>query len=135
MAALSSLSKFKNTGLLLIRLGLGIMFIMHGYPKLLGGPDRWEAVGGAMGNLGITFLPVFWGLLAALAETVGGICFLLGLFFRPVAIILAFTMLVAALSHPHRGDGLMGATQAIEIAVAFFGLAYVAPGTYSLYNL
>src|SRR5690606_9667793 len=109
MAALSSLSKIKNTGLMLISLGLGIMFIMHGYPKLLGGPDRWEAVGGAMGNLGITFLPVFWGLLAALAETVGGICFLLGLFFRPVAIILAFTMLVAALSHLNRGDGLMGA--------------------------
>lgn len=132
MAALSSLSKFKNTGLLLIRLGLGIMFIMHGYPKLLGGPDRWEAVGGAMGNLGITFLPVFWGLLAALAETVGGICFLLGLFFRPVAIILAFTMLVAALSHLNRGDGLMGASHAIEIGVVFFGLAFVGPGKYSV---
>ncbi|MFB2120312.1 DoxX family protein [Parapedobacter sp. 2B3] len=132
MAALSSLSKFKNTGLLLIRIGLGIMFVMHGYPKLLGGPDRWEGVGSAMGNIGITFLPMFWGLLAALAETVGGVCFLLGLFFRPVAIALAFTMLIAALSHLGRGDGLMGASHAIEIGVVFLGLAFVGPGKYSV---
>src|SRR5690606_4128387 len=102
MAALSSLSKFRNTGLLLIRIGLGIMFIMHGYPKLLGGPERWEGVGSAMGNIGITFLPIMWGLLAALAETVGGVCFLLGLFFRPMAIALAFTMFIAAISHLDR---------------------------------
>lgn len=132
MAALSSLSKFKNTGLLLIRIGLGIMFVMHGYPKLLGGPDRWEGVGSAMGNVGITFLPMFWGLLAALAETVGGFCFLLGLFFRPVAIALAFTMLIAALSHLGRGDGLSGASHAIEMGVVFIGLAFVGPGKYSV---
>ncbi len=132
MAALSSLSKFKNTGLLLIRIGLGIMFFMHGYPKLLGGPDRWEGVGSAMGNLGVTFLPMFWGLLAALAETVGGICFLLGLFFRPVALALAFTMLVAALSHLDRGDGLKGASHAIELGVVFVGLAFLGPGKYSV---
>lgn len=132
MAALSSLSKFKNTGLLLIRVGLGIMFVMHGYPKLLGGPDRWESVGSAMGHMGITFLPVFWGLLAALAETVGGVCFLLGLYFRPIALVLAFTMLVAALSHLGRGDGLKGASHAIEIGVVFVGLAFVGPGKYSV---
>jgi|SRR5690606_4835853 len=132
MAALSSLSKFKNTGLLLIRLGLGIMFVMHGYPKLLGGPDRWEGVGNAMGNLGITFMPMFWGLLAALAETVGGACLLLGLFFRPIALVLAFTMLVASVSHLERGDGLKGASHAIEMGVVFLGLAFVGPGRYSV---
>jgi len=131
MAALSSLGKFKNTGLLLIRIGLGILFILHGYPKLLGGPDLWTGVGSAMGNIGITFLPVFWGLLAALAETVGGACLLLGLFFRPAAIVLAFTMLIAALSHLDRGDGLTGASHAIEIGVVFIGLAFVGPGKYS----
>ena len=99
MAALSSLSNFKNTGILLVRIGLGIMFIMHGYPKLLGGPKLWEGVGGAMGEVGITFLPVMWGLLAALAETLGGLCFLLGLCFRPIALLMAFNMLRARLHH------------------------------------
>lgn len=132
MATLSSLSKFKNTGLLLIRIGLGIMFIMHGYPKLLGGPERWESVGGAMGTIGITFLPMLWGLLAALAETAGGFFFLIGLLFRPTAVVLAFTMLIAALFHLGKGDGLMGASHAIEIGVVFLGLAFVGPGKYSI---
>lgn len=64
MALFSSLGNYKNTGLLIIRIGLGIMFMMHGYPKLLGGPDKWEAVGGAMKHTGITFFPTFWGLMA-----------------------------------------------------------------------
>ncbi|MFC3198771.1 DoxX family protein [Parapedobacter deserti] len=132
MATLSSLSKFKNTGLLLIRIGLGIMFIMHGYPKLLGGPDRWAGVGGAMSAIGITFQPLIWGLLAALAETIGGFLFLIGLFFRPTALILAFTMLIAALFHLDKGDGLMGASHAIEVGVVFLGLAFVGPGKYSV---
>ncbi|GGG75519.1 quinol oxidase [Parapedobacter pyrenivorans] len=132
MAALSSLGRFKNTGLLLIRIGLGIMFVMHGYPKLMGGPDRWEGVGSAMGHVGVTFLPVVWGLAAALAETLGGLCLILGLFFRPVALVLAFTMLIAALSHLGRGDGIKGASHAIEIGVVFLGLAFVGPGKYSM---
>ena len=93
MAILSSLSKYSDLGLLIIRLGLGIMFIMHGYPKLTGGPEMWEKIGGAMGNVGINFLPVFWGFLAAFAEAVGGLLFALGLLFRPTAFALAFTML------------------------------------------
>ncbi|SEK22843.1 DoxX family protein [Parapedobacter koreensis] len=132
MAALSWLGKYKNTGLLLIRIGLGVMFIMHGYPKLLGGPARWEGIGGAMGEVGITFLPVVWGLLAALAETVGGLFFLLGFLSRPTALILAFTMLIASLRHLGAGDGLMGASHAIEIGIVFFGLAFIGPGKYSV---
>jgi len=132
MASLSSLGNFKNTGLLLIRIGLGIMFIMHGYPKLMGGPEMWKGVGSAMGTVGITFLPEVWGLLAAAAEAVGGLLFLIGAFFRPVALILAFTMLIAALSHLSRGDGLMGASHAIEIGIVFLGLAFVGPGKYSV---
>ncbi|MGK6350145.1 DoxX family protein [Parapedobacter sp. DT-150] len=132
MASLSSLSKFKNTGLLLIRIGLGIMFIMHGYPKLLGGPKMWEGVGGAMGEVGITFFPVAWGLLAAIVETFGGFLFLIGLFFRPASLLLAFTMLIASLHHLGAGDGLKGASHAIEIGVVFLGLAFVGPGRYSV---
>ena len=132
MAALSGLSKFKNTGLLLVRIGLGILFVLHGYPKLLGGPDMWAGVGSAMGNIGVTFLPVLWGLLAALAETVGGICLLLGLFFRPAALVMAFTMAIAALSHLERGEGLAGATHAMEMGTVFIGLAFVGPGKYSV---
>lgn len=132
MAILSTLGNYRNTGLLLIRIGLGILFVMHGLPKLEGGPARWEAVGSAMGEIGITFLPMFWGLAAALAETIGGLLFVLGIFFRPVALILTFTMLMAALRHLGAGDGLKGASHAIEIGIVFLGLSFVGPGKYSV---
>lgn len=132
MALLASLGKYRNTGLLIIRIGLGTMFILHGYPKLLGGPDKWEAIGGSMKYLGITFVPSAWGLMAALTETFGGFLLLIGLAFRPVVLLLAFTMAVAATMHIRSGDGLMAASQAIEAGCVFLGLAFIGPGKYSV---
>src|SRR5690606_9083685 len=131
MALFSGLGNYKNTGLLLLRIGLGVMMMMHGLPKLTGGAERWEAVGGAMGNLGITFFPVFWGLMAAITETFGGFLLLLGLAFRPACLLLAFTMLTAALNHLAKGDGLMGASHPIELGIVFIGLLFIGPGKYS----
>ena len=133
MAALSGLGKFKNTGLLVIRLGLGFMFVSaHGYPTLMGGPERWEAVGRAMANLGLDFAPLFWGLSAALVETIGGILFALGLFFRPTALALAFVMLVAATSYLAGGTGLFGAAHPIEVGIVCLGFIFIGPGKYSI---
>lgn len=132
MAALSSLSKFKHTGLLLMRVGLGIIYITHGYPKLLGGTAMWEGVGGAMGQVGITAFPAVWGLLAGVVETVGGLFLIIGFFFRPSAILLAFVMLIASLSHFGAGEGLAGASHAIKMSVVFLGLSFVGPGKYSV---
>jgi len=132
MALLSQLGNYKNTGLLILRVGLGAMMIYHGLPKLTGGPGRWEAVGGAMSHLGITFYPVVWGLLAAITETFGGFLLILGLSFRPASFLLAFTMLVASLNHLAKGDGLMEASHAIELGFVFVGLIFVGPGKYSV---
>lgn len=132
MALLSSFGKYRNTGLLIIRLGLGIMFMFHGYPKLLGGPGQWEDIGEAMKYLGITFAPVAWGLLAAATETFGGFLILIGLAFRPACILLTFTMAVAATMHLSNGDDLMTASHAIEVGIVFFGLTFIGPGRYSV---
>lgn len=132
MALLASLGKYRNTGLLIMRIGLGIMFMYHGYPKLLGGPEQWEGIGGSMKYIGITYLPVIWGLLAAIAETFGGFLILIGLAFRPACILLIFTMAVATTMHLSNGDGLMTASHAIEVGIVFFGLAFIGPGKYSV---
>ena len=132
MAIFSNLGKYRNTGLLLMRIGLGIMFMYHGYPKLLGGPDMWTSVGGAMKHVGIGFYPVGWGLLAAVTETFGGFLILLGLAFRPAALLLTITMIIAATMHLKTGDGLNGASHAIEAAVVFFALFFIGPGKYSV---
>jgi len=123
-------------GLLLLRLGLGFMFVVvHGGPKLLAGPERWSAVGMAMGSLGIQAFPVVWGFLAAASECVGGLCLMLGLFTRPAAFFMAMTMLVATIMHLTGGDGIQVASHAIEDGVVFASLILIGAGRYSLDRL
>jgi putative oxidoreductase len=128
---LKFLNKYSDAGLLLLRLGIGGMFLYHGFPKLIGGLDTWERLGGAMKYIGVDFMPVLWGFAAALTEIVGGICLILGLFFRPVCILLAGTMAVAAVMHIGKGDGLKVASHAIEDGILFLSLILIGPGKYS----
>ena len=129
---LTFLDKHRHIGLLILRIGLGCMFLFHGFPKLFGGPEKWEKVGGAMATFGITFIPAFWGFMAAISESLGGICLILGLFLRPACILMTITMLVAAASHLNRGEGLGGASHAIEVGIVFLSLILIGPGKYSL---
>lgn len=127
------LNKFSTDyGLLIIRLGIGIMFMMHGYPKIVGGIEMWSQIGASMGNIGIHFAPTFWGFMASFAEFVGGFCLIIGFLFRPTLAMLIFTMFIAALMHYVKGDGLMGSSHAIESAIVFIGLFVSGPGKYAL---
>ena len=130
MALFSSLGNYKNFGLLIIRIGLGIMFIYHGFPKLQGGVKTWEMIGHATSTVGIHFWPVAWGLIAALVEAVGGFLLIIGLAFRPVCLLLLIELIIAALVSMPQG-GLMNASHAIEDAIMFAGLLFVGPGKYS----
>ncbi|MBF0252328.1 MAG: DoxX family protein [Candidatus Omnitrophica bacterium] len=118
----------KNIGLLIIRVGLGIMFIIHGYPKITAGPEVWAKLGGAMGVLGIKIFPVFWGFMAAASEFMGGILLIAGVAFIPACAFMGFTMLVAASMHLAVGDGLGKTSHAIELMIVFIGLMLIGPG-------
>ncbi|RYD58933.1 MAG: DoxX family protein [Sphingobacteriales bacterium] len=132
MALFTKLSKYSATGLLIMRVGLGIMMVLHGYPKLAGGSGKWAKIGGAMANMGVTAYPEIWGLMASLAECLGGVFLILGFFFRPSCLLLLFTMIVACMSHLAGGDGIMGASHAIELGIVFLGLFILGPGKYSI---
>jgi putative oxidoreductase len=132
MAIFQNLGNYKNFGLLLIRVGLGVLFIWHGVPKLAGGPETWTKIGGAMQNVGISFAPIFWGFMAAIIETFGGLLLIIGLAFRVVCLLLVLNLIVAALMHFSKGDGLQGASHAIEDAIMFLGLVFIGPGLYSI---
>lgn len=129
---ISFLSARKEGGLLVMRLGLGLMMMTHGWPKLIGGPDKWERLGGNMEHLGISLFPVFWGLMAALSEFAGGALVAIGFWSRTASCFLIFTMIVAALTHFSSGEGLSGASHAIEVGFAFFGILVLGPGKYSV---
>ncbi|MCI0406348.1 MAG: DoxX family protein [candidate division Zixibacteria bacterium] len=126
------LQNYRDTGLLILRIGFGGMYLWHGWPKLSGGPERWTRLGGAMGNFSIDFFPTFWGFMAAVTEFFGGLCLIFGVFFGWAALLMVLTMAVAAVNHFSRGDGLSGASHAIENGIVLFGLIFIGPGKYSL---
>jgi putative oxidoreductase len=129
----TKLHSYKDLGILLLRLGIGLSFIVvHGSGKIFGGVERWRGIGNAMSNLGISFAPEFWGFMAAFAEFFGGILIILGLFFVPANILLAFTMFVAALRHIMDGDPLGRVAYPLEMLAVFIGLLFIGPGKYSL---
>jgi putative oxidoreductase len=125
-------------GLLLIRLGVGLsLVIFHGYHKLLGGPELWKDLGGSMQYVHITWYPVFWGFMAAFAESICACLIIIGVLFRPAAFLLAFNMLIAVLTHLHMSPdkanaGWMGASHALELGSVYIGLLFTGPGKFSL---
>ena len=124
--------------LLILRLGVGLsMMLLHGYGKIRGGPELWTGIGRSMGSLGIAFFPTMWGFLAAFAEFFGSLLVALGIFTRPAAAMLAFTMLVAALHHlglpaDEPRSGWSGASHAIELGVVFVAIFLAGPGRFAI---
>lgn len=124
--------KFRDLGLLVLRIGIGGMFMAHGWPKLAGGAKSWAKLGNAMGALGIDFAPTFWGFMAAISEFFGGLAFALGIGFIPATVGLLATMLVATTMHLKGGDGFIKSSHAIESAIIFAAMTLIGPGEHTL---
>jgi len=123
-----------DVGMLMLRLGFGLGFLFyHGWEKITGGPERWARVGSAVSHTGIDFGHTYFGFVAALAESVGGICVAAGFLFRPAALLIAITMFMATTQHIVTGQGTPGhAFKNLWVAV---GIAFVGPGRYSVDHL
>lgn len=121
-----------QAGWFILRVGIGISIFFHGYPKITGGVETWTMIGGSMSQFGIDFAPVFWGFLAAFAESVGGLLFALGLFFRPAALLLAGNMTVALITHITAGDNFMVYGHAMDLLIVFAASILIGAGRYSL---
>lgn len=75
-----------NAVSLLLRLTLGAVFVIHGYPKLKAGG---KPAGEWLKTMGI---PSGFGLFAGIVEFFGGIALILGLFTSVVAVLFALWM-------------------------------------------
>ncbi|MCX8494396.1 MAG: DoxX family protein, partial [Chthoniobacterales bacterium] len=92
---------------------------------------------GQMQFVGVTAYPIFWGLMAALAESVGGFLLLIGFCFRPACLFLVINMVVATTMHFHTTPGdfmekWSVASHAIELGSVFLSLLLIGPGRYSV---
>lgn len=87
---------FYDVGLLILRLAVGLIFIIHGWPKLnpnspMKGPAGFA---GFLRQMGIP-LPLFFAWVVALLETAGAVLLMLGLGTRILALLFVVNMLVA----------------------------------------
>jgi putative oxidoreductase len=97
---MKALSSLQPLGLLLVRVALGIIFIFHGYPKLL------HQGAGMQGFFVQHGLPGYFVYVAGILEAFGGGLLILGLFARAAGLLLAIEMAVA-IWKVHSGGGLM----------------------------
>jgi putative oxidoreductase len=125
----------KDLGLLILRVGIGVMFICHGIPKLLGGPEGWEG----LAQFALPFLPggylaMAFGFAAMAAELAGGLLLALGKYHRTACLALAATMAVAFSTKIESvtgiGDFAKNAGWPLELLIVFVALFFIGPGRY-----
>jgi len=143
-----------SLGLLILRLVVGGLFAVHGYPKLFGGPEkpvspevarylgpgfvhlmRSGRAGFAENLRGMGFpAPEAMAVFVGAVEFFGGLLLALGLFTRKAALLLGGEMAVA-IWKVHRPNGLVGPSGAefpASLLAACLALLFAGPGRISL---
>ena len=126
-----------DEGLLMLRVFIGVCFVVHALVKLgLVGTGDMSGFTAWLADLGVPYAPA-QAYLAMLSELVGGTLLAVGFLTRPAALLLAGTMIVAG-RLGHRGAGYLitndppGAEYTITLAVVCGVIALFGPGGYSL---
>jgi putative oxidoreductase len=128
---MKSLDGLRPLGLLVLRAALGLIFLYHGYPKLVHADPGTRTVFMQHG------FPGYFVGLAGILECFGALLLFLGLFTRPAALVLAGEMAVA-IWKVHSGQGILVVKSyefPMVVGAACFALATVGAGLASLDHL
>ena len=116
-----------NLGLLILRVGIAIFMLTHGWPKLMklleGGDIQF------LDPFGLGAMPSF--VLAIFAEVLCSILILLGFATRWATVPLIITMLVAIFI-AHATDGFQRQELPAHYVMVYLFLLLVGPGKYSM---
>jgi putative oxidoreductase len=120
-----------DTALAVLRVVLGITFIMHGGQKLF--VYGFDGVTGAFGQMGIP-APGFFGPFVGFVEFFGGIAIALGLLTRLAALGVGSTMVVALLTvHLKQGFFNPGGVEfPLALLASAIALVLAGAGAYSV---
>lgn len=134
--SLPFLNRLADLAPLALRLGLGIVFVLHGWQKFDSGPAT--GFGGMLTGLEVP-APEITAWLVTIAELVGGILLLLGLLTRLATLPLIATMIgaiilvkadVGIIAGPDAGSA--GAELDIALLAGLVALLLIGPGRLSL---
>ncbi|MDG0055930.1 DoxX family protein [Paenibacillus sp. P2(2022)] len=124
------------SGLLLIRLVVGLLFVGHGAQKLFGwfGGYGPKGTGGWMESIGIK-PGVLMAVAAGLMELLGGALFAVGLLTPLAALLITMTML-GAIVKVHGQNGIWATANGYEyplvLIAVVIGIALIGAGSYSI---
>jgi uncharacterized membrane protein YphA (DoxX/SURF4 family) len=123
----------KLDGLTFLRVSMGVIMMMHGMMKILGGRVFLENLGGLPPFIpDIGWLKFGLGTIAMLIELVGGLLIVIGFKVRCASVLMVLVMLVAFTYHIqniHDISTLMYNTWPLEIAFVFASLAILNPSS------
>lgn len=130
---LPRVTRIRELGLLILRLGLGAIYMAQGLPALAGGPSRWTQLGETARALGFHLgAPGVWGFLGAAAQLACGVSIATGLLFRPACLLLALAMCVETLAPIAKGADFARTSHAAEMAVVFLSLVLIGEGAWRI---
>jgi len=128
----ASVGRAADLGPLLIRLGVGAVFAVHGWQKLNDGVSNFA---GFLESLNVP-LPDIVAWLQVVAEGVGGVLLVLGLFTRlatlPLIVTMVGAILLVKVDVGFVEPGVTGAELEVALLAGLLGLLFLGPGRYSL---
>lgn len=120
--------KSHHVGLLLIRVGTGLIFFMHGWMKV----NNITMIEGFFGQLG---LAPWMAVFVAWLELIGGVALITGIATRFFAAAFAIEMLVAIFLTGGFGNGYRPHELELYLMLVSAGIALSGSGRYSLFSL
>jgi len=124
------MEKLRPLALLLLRVGLGVIFIYNGYPKIFG--RRLEHIDEM---IHINHLPAYFVYIAFVLEVGGGALLIAGLFTRIAGLLLAGEMAIAMWKGEQFFQNPLSVDKyelALALGVGSFALATFGAGIISL---
>ena len=128
---LAFLAKYRETGLLLMRVSVGLLFIIYAAPALMGGPKAWAQFGAGANHFGLHSHHQMWGFIGSLLGCLGGVLMIFGLFFR-IGVLLVLLLAVGHAISVYQGTGFRVALPSVEMCFVLAGLLFIGPGKYSV---
>lgn len=119
-------NKYSDLAILLLRIGVGVIFIYHGWGKLTG----IEGVQGFFGNIGIPF-PAVMAWVVAFIEFFGGLMVLFGAYAKIPYLLLALIMVVALFTVKIE-QGFEAARIDMLLLLTTLALFFLGSGNYSV---